>query len=80
MAGWEDFEVVRRAAAGESMAPTAWAGHAVMAVAQSVLVPVSAERMDVLRGGGGAVEAGPHRRLTGRGRWLGDATLEVVGA
>lgn len=44
-----EIEVVRRAAAGESMAPTAWAGHAVMAVAQQVLVPVSAERADVLR-------------------------------
>ncbi|MFD6892699.1 hypothetical protein [Streptomyces sp. NPDC059957] len=44
-----EIEVVRQAAAGESMAPTAWAGHAVMAVAQEVLVPVSAERADVLR-------------------------------
>lgn len=44
-----EFAVVRRVADGESMAAAAWAGHAVMAVAQQVLVPVSAERADVLR-------------------------------
>ncbi|MDD9383081.1 hypothetical protein M8Z33_41845 [Streptomyces sp. ZAF1911] len=44
-----EIEVVRRAADRESMAPTAWAGHAVMAVAQQVLVPVSADQADVLR-------------------------------
>ncbi|MEV6957418.1 hypothetical protein [Streptomyces sp. NPDC051183] len=44
-----EIEVVRRVADRESMAAAAWAGHAVMAVAQEVLVPVSAERADVLR-------------------------------
>ncbi|MGW1469008.1 hypothetical protein ACWCPT_32270 [Streptomyces sp. NPDC002308] len=44
-----EMDVLRAAAARESMAPASWAARAVMAVAQHVLVPVSAERADVLR-------------------------------
>ncbi|MFD5871701.1 hypothetical protein [Streptomyces sp. NPDC060322] len=44
-----EFAVLRTAADRESMAPAAWAARAALAVAQEVLVPVSADRADVLR-------------------------------
>ncbi|MCR8945184.1 hypothetical protein NW249_24000 [Streptomyces sp. OUCMDZ-4982] len=44
-----ELEVVRRAARREGLAPPAWAGIQLMAVAQEKLVPVSADAGDVLR-------------------------------
>ncbi|MEU3721491.1 hypothetical protein [Streptomyces sp. NPDC031705] len=44
-----ELTVVRTAAEREGMAPAAWAGRQVMAVAQHVLVPVSRDAGDVLR-------------------------------
>ncbi|PVC80730.1 hypothetical protein DBP19_35070 [Streptomyces sp. CS090A] len=44
-----ELEVVRTAAQRGGMAPSAWAGIQLMAVAQEVLVPVSRDAGDVLR-------------------------------
>ncbi|MFJ9113580.1 hypothetical protein [Streptomyces sp. NPDC102283] len=44
-----ELEVVRTAAGREQMAPAAWAGRQLMAVAQHTLIPVSADTGDVLR-------------------------------
>ncbi|WP_345045254.1 hypothetical protein [Streptomyces sannanensis] len=44
-----ELAVVKAAAGREGMSVAGWAGRAVMAVAQEVLVPVSADRADVLR-------------------------------
>ncbi|KDQ65340.1 hypothetical protein [Streptomyces sp. NTK 937] len=44
-----ELEVIHTAAGREGMAPAAWAGRQLMAVAQEVLVPVSRDAGDVLR-------------------------------
>ncbi|MEV7416493.1 hypothetical protein [Streptomyces sp. NPDC089919] len=44
-----ELAVVRAAAGCEGMSAAGWVGQQVMAVAQQVLVPVSAARADVLR-------------------------------
>ncbi|MEU6315690.1 hypothetical protein [Streptomyces sp. NPDC047014] len=44
-----ELAVVRTAADREGMSAAGWVGRQVMAVAQHVLVPVSADRADVLR-------------------------------
>ncbi|MFI9490981.1 hypothetical protein ACIG8K_05370 [Streptomyces halstedii] len=44
-----ELEVIHTAARREGMAPAAWAGRQLMAVAQEVLVPVSRDAGDVLR-------------------------------
>ncbi|MFD0432143.1 hypothetical protein ACFQ60_47750 [Streptomyces zhihengii] len=44
-----ELEVVRAAAVREGMSAAGWVGQQAMAVAQDVLVPVSADRADVLR-------------------------------
>ncbi|MFJ6940539.1 hypothetical protein [Streptomyces sp. NPDC101132] len=44
-----ELAVVRAAAGREGMSAAGWVGRQVMAVAQQVLVPVSADRADVLR-------------------------------
>ncbi|MFJ3928542.1 hypothetical protein [Streptomyces sp. NPDC090022] len=44
-----ELAVVRAAAGREGMSAAGWVGQQVMAVAQHVLVPVSADRADVLR-------------------------------
>ncbi|WP_299540680.1 hypothetical protein [uncultured Streptomyces sp.] len=44
-----EMDVLVAAADRESMAPASWAARAALAVAQEVLVPVSADRADVLR-------------------------------
>ncbi|MER7763818.1 hypothetical protein [Streptomyces sp. NPDC097619] len=44
-----ELEVVRAAAVREGMSAAGWVGRQAMAVAQDVLVPVSADRADVLR-------------------------------
>ncbi|MFJ5552526.1 hypothetical protein [Streptomyces sp. NPDC093225] len=44
-----ELAVVRAAAGREGMSAAGWVGQQVMAVAQQVLVPVSADRADVLR-------------------------------
>ncbi|WP_371606827.1 hypothetical protein OG725_37290 (plasmid) [Streptomyces sp. NBC_01213] len=44
-----EMDVLRAAAGRESMAPASWAARAALAVAQEILIPVSADRADVLR-------------------------------
>ncbi|KPL30668.1 hypothetical protein JI76_00055 [Streptomyces anulatus] len=44
-----ELAVVQTAAGREHMAPAAWAGRQLMAVAQHTLIPVSADTGDVLR-------------------------------
>ncbi|MGW1437597.1 hypothetical protein ACWD7M_20420 [Streptomyces griseus] len=44
-----ELAVVKTAAGREEMAPAAWAGRQLMAVAQHTLIPLSADTADVLR-------------------------------